>query len=143
MATTKKATEIQQTSIAKITVKATGKVFYQVKSDSTSEYYQLHLGADGQYHCNCKATKPCKHERALNEILDARIAAEFGFDEEELVVVAAPVTVSKIVLKPTKPVAAKTPVIPAPRFPAVVSSDVPLSERGTLNGNRGFSLLRR
>lgn len=125
---------IQQTSIAKITIKKTGYVFYQVKSDSTNEYYQLHLGADGQYHCNCPSHKPCKHERALNEILEAQVAQLFASGEAAFPELVCP----QVLCEPIFEVPATLPHAPVSHPPI----DHP-RQMGTLNGNRGFSLLRR
>lgn len=150
MATTKKATEIGQATICKVTIKSTGYSFYQVKSDSTSEYYQLHCDGEGQYKCNCGSYLECKHERALNSLIDAQVAMIFSCEDDEvpaaesaLVATApvAPVVAPALISKPAKPIVKKAPVIAAPICKAVVpSKEFPLAERGALNGNRPFSL---
>lgn len=129
-----KKTSIQQATIAKITIKATGYTFYQIKSDSSNEYYQLHMNAEGQYKCNCPAHKPCKHERALNEILDIQVAQIFSCDEEPAVapLVEAPAAFPELVC----PQITSAPIFEVP------ARIIPDRERGALNGNRGFSLMR-
>jgi len=68
-------TEIQSPVIYRITDKATGAKFYLVKSDSQENtYYEVRWQVN-EWRCNCPATKPCKHERAVNEVLKIRRAA--------------------------------------------------------------------
>ena len=91
MASTKTAktpTSIQQAAICRCTDKATHEVFYTMKSDSSDEWYQVRW-IGNRWQCNCPATKPCKHERAVNEVLAVRrerIAAKI--DEQTAAIVA-------------------------------------------------------
>src|SRR5438876_10335413 len=91
MASTKTAkapTQINQAAIYRCTDKATHEVFYTMKSDSTDTWYQVRWNGQA-WRCNCPATKPCKHERAVNEVLAVRrerIAAKI--DEQTVEIVA-------------------------------------------------------
>jgi len=68
-------TEIQSPVIYRITDKATSEKFYLVKSDSQANtYYEVRWQVN-EWRCNCPETKPCKHERAVNEVLKIRRAA--------------------------------------------------------------------
>ena len=70
---TRKPTEIQSAAIYRCTDKITHEVFYLVKSDSSEEYYQVRFNASSaMWMCNCPATKPCKHMRAVTEVIAAR-----------------------------------------------------------------------
>ncbi len=80
---TRKPTEIQQATVCRCTDKATHEVFYVVKSDSQEGvWYQVRWNQQAlRWQCNCPAVKPCKHERAVNEVLlerRARIASQMG-----------------------------------------------------------------
>src|SRR6266702_7133367 len=78
--TAKTKTEIQQAAICRCTDKATHEVFYAVKSDSSDTWYQIRWNGN-TWMCDCPATKPCKHMRAVNEVLAVRrasIAAQMG-----------------------------------------------------------------
>ena len=73
--TRKPLTEIQQASVCRCTEKATHEVFYAVKSDSSDTWYQVRFDHSRlAWTCNCPATKPCKHERAVQEVLKVRRA---------------------------------------------------------------------
>lgn len=73
VAQVRKPTEIQSAAIYRCTDKATGNVFYMVKSDSSSEYYQVTWNeAMHGWDCQCPATKPCKHIRAVCEVIRAK-----------------------------------------------------------------------
>jgi hypothetical protein len=78
MATTKtatrKQTEIQQPVVFRCTSKQSGEVFYMIRSDSDpNTYYEQHWNEERrQWMCNCPATKPCKHERAVSEVCKER-----------------------------------------------------------------------
>jgi hypothetical protein len=81
MAITK--TEIQSATVARGQDKVTHETYYVVKSDSseTTWYTVRWNDAAHEWQCNCPATKPCKHERAVNEVLRIRrqrIAAAMG-----------------------------------------------------------------
>ena len=80
---TRKQTEIQQATICRCTDKATKEAFYAVKSDSQEGvWYQVRWNQQAlRWQCGCPALKPCKHERAVNEVLverRARIASQMG-----------------------------------------------------------------
>src|SRR5260221_12352480 len=80
-ATTK--SEIQSASVARGTDKQTHEVFYVVKSDTQENvWYTVRWNNEAlAWQCGCPATKPCKHERAVQEVLKlrrARIAAAMG-----------------------------------------------------------------
>lgn len=76
-------TEIQQATVARGTDKATHETFYVVRSDSCeTTWYTVRWNNERlMWCCNCPATKPCKHERAVQEVLKIRrttIAAAMG-----------------------------------------------------------------
>src|SRR5579859_4779483 len=66
--------EIQQSTIARGRDLASGDIFYVVKSDSQANTWYEVRWNDGAYgwRCNCPATQPCKHCRAVNQVLQAR-----------------------------------------------------------------------
>jgi uncharacterized membrane protein len=70
-----KPIEIQSAVIYHCTEKATGQVFYMVKSDTQDGvYYRVDYRHEAlQWQCSCKATKPCKHEKAVNSVLKAKL----------------------------------------------------------------------
>ncbi len=69
-------TTITQAQINKVTSKSTGETVYSVKSDSSDTYYRMTWNVQAiQWECDCPATKPCKHLRALQEVLKAKRAA--------------------------------------------------------------------
>lgn len=88
MVTTRKQTEINQASIAHCiapcdcTLKThdghewsilQGEDVYSCKSDSSSDTYYMTWDFDrSEWRCSCPATKPCKHIRALCQIIQAR-----------------------------------------------------------------------
>ena len=74
MATTK--SEITQASVARGVDKATHEVFYVVKSDTQENvWYTVRWNNEAlAWQCGCPATKPCKHERAVQEVLKIRRA---------------------------------------------------------------------
>jgi len=68
-------TEIKSAAIYRITDKTTHEKFYLVQSDSEPNiYYQVRWQVN-EWQCNCPSHKPCKHERAVNEVLKIRRAA--------------------------------------------------------------------
>lgn len=88
--TTTKQTEITSASVARGVDKQTHEVFYVVKSDSQANtWYEVRWNAQAlAWQCRCPSHKPCKHERAVNEVLKlrrARIAAEIGGDTPAIV----------------------------------------------------------
>ncbi len=80
--TSKSTTEINSAAICRCTDKQTKEVFYLVKSDSSDEWYQVRFDHSClAWTCRCPATKPCKHERAVQEVLKIRrerIATSMG-----------------------------------------------------------------
>lgn len=81
MAITK--SEIQQATVARGKDKVTHETFYVVRSDSCeTTWYTVRWNNERlAWQCNCPATKPCKHERAVQEVLKIRratIAAAMG-----------------------------------------------------------------
>ncbi len=88
--TTKTQTEIQSPVVYRITDKATHEHFYLVKSDSQANtYYQVRWNGQAlDWQCNCPSRKPCKHQRAVQEVLKIRraaIAAQMGGDTPAIV----------------------------------------------------------
>jgi hypothetical protein len=81
-------TEIKSAAIYRVTDKMTHEKFYLVQSDSQAEvYYQVRWQVN-EWRCNCPATKPCKHERAVNEVLKIRraaLAAQMGGETPAIV----------------------------------------------------------
>lgn len=85
MATKVKATpEIQQAAIFRCTSRESREVFYTMKSDTTNDWYTQRFDrASARWVCDCPSQKPCKHLRAVQEILRirrARLAAKIGGD---------------------------------------------------------------
>ncbi|HAG99435.1 MAG TPA: hypothetical protein DDW33_03345 [Ktedonobacter sp.] len=73
-------TQISSATVNRVTNKVTHEVSYLVKSDSSEQYYQVRWD-NNQMMCNCAATRPCKHMRAVNEVLAerrARLAEKIG-----------------------------------------------------------------
>jgi hypothetical protein len=76
---TRKQTQIQAATVNRVIDKASKKVLgYLVKSDSEQGvWYQVTWNREEhRYECTCPATKPCKHERAVSEVVKARKAIE-------------------------------------------------------------------
>ena len=82
----RKPTEIQQAAINRCTDHATGEVFYTCKSDSQPDtWYQIRwLPVLAEWRCNCISHRPCKHERAVNEVLRAKAAEKQAAQERYL-----------------------------------------------------------
>ena len=86
MATTKatrKPTEITSAAIYRCTCKTSHEVFYMVASDSEAgAFYQVRFNTSAaRWECQCPSAYPCKHVRAVNEVLAirrARIATQMG-----------------------------------------------------------------
>lgn len=71
--------------VYRCTVKQTREVFYLVQSDANpGTFYQVRFDHSRlAWSCSCPAHKPCKHERAIAEVLKirrARTAAKLGGD---------------------------------------------------------------
>ncbi len=79
----KQVTEITSPTIARGTDRQTHETFYVVKSDSSdTTWYTVRWNNErSMWCCNCPATQPCKHCRAVNQVLRLRratIAATMG-----------------------------------------------------------------
>ena len=114
-------TEIAQPVIYRVTDKQTHQVFFLVKSDTQEHtYYEVRWNEERLcYCCNCPARcTGCKHSRAIAEVQVLRRAAEARLQAIE------------------------------ERHAANLAETLPLreareiGERGNLNGNRGFQLMR-
>ena len=63
-------TQITSATVNRATDKQTGEVFYGVKSDHEEKWYEVRWNTERyQWECNCPNVRPCKHERAVNEVL--------------------------------------------------------------------------
>jgi hypothetical protein len=104
-------TEIQQASIGRVTDKITHEHYYVVKSDTQENvWYTVRWNnAACEWQCNCPSYKPCKHERAVQEVLKIR---------RQHIALAMGGQTPKIVAKMQE------------------QEDKKLAERGHLNGNR-------
>ena len=69
--------EITQATIARGRDLSSGEIFYAVKSDTQANtWYEVRWNDDANgWRCNCPATQPCKHCRAVNEVLSAKRVA--------------------------------------------------------------------
>jgi len=114
-------TEIQSAAIARGTDKITHEHFYVVKSDSADRWYEVRWQVNA-WSCNCPASCQCKHVRAVNEILRIRRAT---------IALAMGGQVPAIVAKYQHD--EDTRQAEASHRP---------SQKGSLNGNRPFSLLK-
>jgi SWIM zinc finger len=81
--TTAPKTEIKSAALYRCTCKTTHEVFYMVASDSEAGvFYQVKFNhSAARWECNCPSSYPCKHVRAVNEVLAirrARIATQMG-----------------------------------------------------------------
>ena len=97
---TRKPTEITSATVNRVIDKASKKVLgYLVKSDTQEGvYYQVTWDRENhRYNCTCPATKPCKHERAVSEVVKARKEIEAA--EKKQAVAEA----EKIVSEPVPP----------------------------------------
>lgn len=75
---TRKPTEIKSAVIYRCTDKATHETFYLVASDSEpGAYHTVHFDESRlAWTCSCPAHKPCKHQRAVQEVVKARHARQ-------------------------------------------------------------------
>ena len=117
-------TEIQSAAIARGQDKITHETFYVVQSDTHPHiWYTVRWNNQRlAWECNCPATKPCKHERAVNEVLKVRralIAAAMGGQTPAIVAQLQAQEDARQAEKSSRP-----------------------SQKGSLNGNRPFSLLK-
>jgi hypothetical protein len=71
---TKQQTEIQSPVVYRVRDKATRQVMYLVQSDShPNTYYRVQFSNQSlTWQCECPSRKPCKHERAVQEVLKLR-----------------------------------------------------------------------
>lgn len=165
MTATRKQSEIQSAAIYRVTDKATKEVFYLVKSDSDAgTWYELHFNHNTiRWECACPSTspRPCKHEKAVREILRirrARTAAAIGGDMPLIIATLQAEEDERARLAEAR----KQPPTPARSFEDWGSCDdatrrgFPGNEQrrqsraeqerrmaAPLNGNEDFSLLRR
>ncbi len=117
-------TEIQSAAVARGKDKVTHEIYYVVQSDSSpNTWYQVRWSNERlMWCCNCPARKPCKHQHAVEEILRIRratIAAAMGGETPKIVAQMQREYDTRQAEKSSRP-----------------------SQKGSLNGNRPFSLLR-
>lgn len=165
---TRKPTEIQQAVVHRCTCKETHEVFYVIRSDSDpNTWYQIRWDVNG-WRCNCPATKPCKHERAVTQVLAAKQALNREAKQAEAAQVAEgeqvepahetvatteqvgnldEQVVKQEIAKAEKFLALYSRYdhrsVPAKVAPKTEQVYVPIAERGNLNGSRAFSLMKR
>jgi len=120
MTQTVSKTEIQAAAIYRVTDKVTGEKFFLVKSDSKGSYHEVRWDSERlAWTCNgehCQYQRGgtnCKHARACSQVMQARRAASVRLQAIEERVVAN-----------------------------LASAARPIDERGLLNGDHRFSLLR-
>lgn len=138
MTTTRKPAEIQSACIYRVTCKATKEIYYIVKSDSDQGlWYEVRFDHSlVAWTCPCKATKPCKHIAAVREILKirrARVAAAIGGDMPQIIAQLQREEESR------EEVALAT----IAQAQAVLDEASRRRHEAPLNGNQGFSLLKR
>lgn len=127
-------TEIQSAAIYRCTDKHSHEVFYLVKSDSSDQYYQVRWTGI-EWRCNCPATKPCKHERAVNEVIAAKQAA--------IQPVEQPLSAYELPSDTGFNMKREKEKIAAFLAQAEQAKIVKSWETAPLNGSRAFSLMRR
>ncbi len=149
--TTTTKTEIKSAAIYRCTCKTTHEVFYMVASDSEAGvFYQVRFNQSAaRWECNCPSAYPCKHVRAVNEVLAirrARIATQMGGD--------APAVVAQMQAEEDKRIANVQVETRAATFAnlktqydcrqsvAVKASTKQEREAAPLNGSRPFSFMR-
>lgn len=156
--TRKQQTEIQSATVNRVIDKASKKVLgYLVKSDTQEGvYYQVTWDRENhRYNCTCPATKPCKHERAVSEVVKARKEIEAAekqqaVAEAEKIVTSQPVAIveAPVTIEPPTIVATATttkPAIAATKPVAAAKAKVPTiakRENAPLGSNKAFSLMR-
>ena len=149
-ATTQATTEITAAAIYRCTNKVTKEVFYMVKSDSSDAWYQVRFDTRrAAWTCQCPSKHPCKHERAVQDVLKirrTRIATQMGGNVPAIVAMMQAEEDKRIVLMEAENVASereKDIEIEA-GLPAQTISERAEQQRRTaeLNGYRAFSLLR-
>jgi len=118
-------TEIQSASVARGKDKATGEVYFVVKSDSSeTTWYTIRWSNQTlAWVCNCPAHTPtCKHTRSVNQVLAVRRAT--------IALSMGPETVALV---------AK---LQRDEDTRQAEASYRPSQKGSLNGNRPFSLLK-
>jgi len=145
MATTKatrKPTEITSAAIYLCTCKTSHEIFYMVASDSEAGvFYQVRFNTSAaRWECDCPSSYPCKHVRAVNEVLAirrARIATQMGGSVPAVVAQMQAEEDKRLanVQVETRQVAVAQPV-------AVKASTKREREVAPLNGSRPFSFMR-
>ena len=117
--------EIQSASVARGTDKQTHETFYVVKSDSSdTTWYTVRWNHERlMWCCNCPARcNGCKHQKAVNEVLKVRratVALAMGGEVPAIVAKYQHDEDTRQEEKSSRP-----------------------SQKGSLNGNRPFSLLK-
>ena len=164
MATTKatrKPTEITSAAIYRCTCKSSHEVFYMVASDTEAGvFYQVRFNTSAaRWECQCPSAYPCKHVRAVNEVLAirrARIATQMGGSVPAVVAqmqAEEDKRIASVQVESRQQVAA---VADAEQIAhnelvrqgavagtlAQIEEDRRVRHNATLNGNRPFSLLR-
>jgi hypothetical protein len=154
MATTKTPKQVQILAryIHKTDGKPNGRISYLVRSsDGKSEYCTTLI--DGHaVGCSCPSRKPCYHEKQLEaREQESRVSAQEALSYEAIVASRfatenLPMWVSAMVAKrvlsvPALPIAKSLPAEPQVR--GKVAKSVDIGAKGTLNGNRGFSILKQ
>ena len=88
-------------------------VIYKVRSSDDTQDYEVTLVRGHVNNCTCASRKPCYHMHDVQIAEDAHIARKRSSDEGLMV-----------------------------EFSAEMKREQPIEERGTLNGQRAFSLMR-
>ena len=87
-------------------------VIYKVRSSDDTQDYDVTVVNGKVNNCTCKSYKPCYHMAGVQAREDAHIACKRSSDERTMVAFSAEIAAR------------------------------PIDERGTLNGQRGFQLMR-
>ncbi len=132
------------------------KVFYQVESQTDPTQDPYHVEFNDQFHvltCNCLAGQqgiPCWHKRAAlaaEKLYKAEVRRERQQEQAEVEETEA-YQLEQAMIELEKSQAeldaylAEVDRREAERKRNAAKREIPISERGSLNGNRGFSLLR-
>jgi hypothetical protein len=117
-----------------------GSIVYIVRNDKGVEYL-VTVRLNRIHSCTCPATKPCYHIAYCSNVEDAREAAIENARSAKNLAAKLAREVEAICAEAEKELAHEAAAV----VPAVVPAKekVPARELAPLNGNRGFSLLRR
>lgn len=141
---TKKQTEIQSATVNRVIDKASKKVLgYLVKSDTQEGvWYQVTWNREEhRYECTCPATKPCKHERAVSEVVKARKEIEAAGQNTTAQPVATNEPVATPVISETR-VAVATRATAGPPVSKPIIAKATKATTAPLGSNKVFSLMR-